>query len=81
MDWNIWMNMAKESRYIDRICKKYGLEYLDEHAELFKADTIIYEGNNRHRAVLRVIDSLISRNRRILGTLQWNGIKRIASHH
>src|SRR5215472_11682822 len=43
--------------HIDHICKKYGLQYLDGNGrgigdipitELFKADTVIYEGNNRH---------------------------------
>jgi len=62
-------------KHIDSICKKYGLEYLDENgngkgdipiAELFKPDTKIYKGNNRHKEVLRVSDSLISRNRSIL---------------
>jgi hypothetical protein len=61
--------------HIDRVCKKYGLEYLDENgigkgdipiAELFKADTRIYEGSNRHKAQLRVNDSLIAKLKDIL---------------
>ena len=60
---------------INNVCKKYGLEYLDENGngkgdipitELFKPDTIIYDGNNRHKEVLRVADSLINRNKAIL---------------
>ena len=62
-------------QHIDSICKKYGLAYLDENGkgkgdisitELFKPDTRIYKGNNRHKGLLRTIDSLISRNRDIL---------------
>jgi hypothetical protein len=57
--------------HINSIFKKYGLQYLDVNgrgireipiAELFKADTVIYEGNNRHKAQLPVNDSLIARN-------------------
>lgn len=74
--------------HIDRVCKKYGLDYLDENgngignipiAELFKADTRIYEGNNRHKAQLRVNNSLIVRNKGILSlakikqlAMEWN---------
>ena len=61
--------------HINSICKKYGLDYLDEHGrgkgdipipELFKVDTIIYEGNNRHLQQLRANDSLIARKKDIL---------------
>jgi hypothetical protein len=61
--------------HINSICKKYGLQYLDENgkgvghipiAELFKPDTIIYEGNNRHLELLRATTSLIRRNKDIL---------------
>ena len=61
--------------HINRTCKKYGLEYLDEHGigtgdipipELFKADTVIYEGNNRHLQQLRINDSLIAKLKHIL---------------
>ncbi|MGB6527852.1 MAG: hypothetical protein WBF33_07070 [Candidatus Nitrosopolaris sp.] len=74
--------------HIDRICKNYGLDYLDENgigkgnipiAELFKADTVIYEGNNRHEAQLRVNSSLIGRLKNILSleeikqiAMEWN---------
>jgi hypothetical protein len=74
--------------HIDSICKKYGLEYLDEHGrgkgdvpipELFKADTVIYEGSNRHKAQLRVNDSLIAKLKDILPfdkikqlAMEWN---------
>jgi hypothetical protein len=75
-------------QHIDSICKKYGLQYLDVNGsaigdipigELFKADTIIYEGNNRHKEQLRINDSLIARNRAIwpIGqikrhAMEWN---------
>ncbi len=74
--------------HINSICKKYGLEYLDENgkgkggipiAELFKADTIIYEGNNRHLQQLRVNDSLIASFKDVLPldkikqlSMEWN---------
>jgi len=68
--------------HIDNICKKYGLKYLDPIVndsgnnsstliyDLFKEDTKVYEGHNRHEAVLRVIDSLLSRNTGILSSQQ-----------
>ena len=47
--------------------------------ELFKADTIILEGHNRHEAVLRISESLIQRNKKILSldkikklAYEWN---------
>jgi hypothetical protein len=74
--------------HIDYICKKHGLEYLDENgigkgnipiAELFKVDTAIYEGNNRHLQQLRVNSSFIARNKGILPlekikqlAMEWN---------
>jgi P4 family phage/plasmid primase-like protien len=77
--------------HINNICKKYGLQYLDESgksgvgdipiAELFEEDTIIYEGNDRHRELLRASTSLIRRNRSILPlekikrfAVEWNQI-------
>ena len=49
---------------IDKICRKYGLPYLDNEVnenskemtpieELFKEDTKIIEGNNRHEPLMR----------------------------
>ncbi|MGA9154569.1 MAG: hypothetical protein WBZ36_28625 [Candidatus Nitrosopolaris sp.] len=74
--------------HINSICKKYGLDYLDEHGrgkgdisipELFKEDTVIYEGSNRHKAQLRVNDSLVTRLKNILSldeirqiAMKWN---------
>ncbi|MGI8832369.1 MAG: bifunctional DNA primase/polymerase, partial [Nitrososphaeraceae archaeon] len=60
--------------HIDSICKKYGIPYVsnggiktqDSTKELFTADTKIYEGHNRHEALLRVMDSLIQRNKDVL---------------
>jgi hypothetical protein len=72
-------------QHINNICKKYGLEYLDKHGngkgdtpidELLKPGTIIYKGNNRHKQLLRICDSLISRLKSIL---PLDDIKQIAS--
>ena len=73
-------------RHIDSICKKYNLRYLDENGtgvgdipiqELFMTDTIIYEGNNRHKQVLRASDSLIKRLKGIFPSdkITSNGIQ------
>lgn len=54
--------------HIDNICSKYGIPYLNGNGngngnnltpikELFNEDTKIYEGHNRHEALLRAIDS------------------------
>jgi hypothetical protein len=62
---------------IDNICRKYNIPYLDAAAnnnsrakipieELFKDDFTVQEGHNRHEALLRVMESLIARNIRIL---------------
>jgi hypothetical protein len=71
-------NQVKE--HIDNICKKYGLCYLENDdgngraltpmSELFKDEYVIFEGNNRHEAMLRVMDSLIKRNYAILSSKQ-----------
>jgi hypothetical protein len=68
-------------QHIDNICKKYGISYLTDGndngrsssplplvpiEDLFKPDTKIYEGHNRHEALLRAMESLIARNRSIL---------------
>jgi P4 family phage/plasmid primase-like protien len=64
-------------QHIDKICRKYDLKYLDNGKasiagysvsiqDLFKADTKILEGHNRHEALLRAMESLIMRNRNIL---------------
>jgi len=74
--------------HIDNICKKYQIPYLEINdngrslvpiQDLFKEETKIYEGHNRHEALLRVMESLISRNRSILNldqiksfAHQWN---------
>lgn len=74
---------------IDDICRKYDISYLDAPrnrgsantpiSELFKEDYTVYEGNNRHLSLLRVMESLIRRNARILSldkikqyALDWN---------
>jgi hypothetical protein len=43
--------------------------------ELFKEDTIIYEGNNRHEAVLRIMESLLKRN---YGVLTEDQVKQLS---
>ena len=65
----------KFDRHIDTILKEFNISYLDNNinnngkipiGDLFKEDTIIYEGHNRHEAQLRVNDSLLKRNYGIL---------------
>lgn len=67
--------LDKLDQHIDNICKKYNIPYLDGGnngrslkpiQDLFQADTKIYEGHNRHEALLRVMESLIRRNRNIM---------------
>ena len=84
----------KLEQHIDSICKSYGLKYLHNQKasnvtcstpiqDLFKADTIILEGHNRHEGLLRAMESLILRNRNIFspeeiwGTVVTTGIMRI----
>jgi len=80
---------AFESR-LDEICNKYNIPYLttptgvkcnDSAAKppikiLFSEDTKIYEGHNRHEAILRIMESLLRRNRNIL---THEHIKRLAA--
>jgi hypothetical protein len=77
-------------KHIDNICKKHGINYLANGngngnskssslipiEDLFKPDTKIYEGHNRHEALLRIMESLISRNR---GILYLEHIKQLAT--
>jgi DNA replicative helicase MCM subunit Mcm2 (Cdc46/Mcm family) len=61
---------------LDTICKKYNLHYLEYDdgkgtskipmASLFEGDFEIHRGNNRHEALMRIMESLILRNRKIL---------------
>lgn len=60
--------------HIDVICKKYEIPYLDRNGngkslipieELFKPETKILEGHNRHEGILRLMESLIAHNRKI----------------
>jgi hypothetical protein len=58
---------------IDNICKKYGLHYLDNvtadpngtnkalipMSELYSDNFVIYEGHNRHEALLRIMESTL----------------------
>jgi hypothetical protein len=63
--------------HIDNICKKYGLSYLNRDfeinvdskipiADLFKVSTKVLASHNRHEALMRVMESLLSRNAAIL---------------
>jgi P4 family phage/plasmid primase-like protien len=62
--------------HIDNICRKYQIPYLDADngngsaqipiEELFEEDFEIHENNNRHEALMRIMESLIKRNRKIL---------------
>lgn len=62
--------------HIDNICKKYEISYLESNndikknnvpiEDLFKSETRIYEGHNRHEAILRVMESLLQRNKDIM---------------
>jgi hypothetical protein len=78
-------------QHIDIICRKYGISYLDNGngidklslipiKDLFKSDIKICGGHNRHEALLRIMISLLIRNRSILSSdairnlaMKWNG--------
>jgi Bifunctional DNA primase/polymerase, N-terminal len=67
---------------IDNILRKYNIPYLNGNGdgaarpgqtpieELFKPGFKVLEGHNRHEALLRVMESLITRNRNILSSDQ-----------
>ena len=75
---------------IDNICRKYSIPYLEAAdngngkallpiQDLFKPDFTIFEGHNRHEALMRTMESLIARNSSILSleeikplARQWN---------
>jgi tRNA(Leu) C34 or U34 (ribose-2'-O)-methylase TrmL len=76
-------------QHIDSICRKYGIPYLEADnrngkaeipiENLFEDDFMIYEGHNRHLALLWVMESLVKNNRGILSeealkyiTREWN---------
>jgi desulfoferrodoxin (superoxide reductase-like protein) len=75
----------KMMEHIDAICRKYGLQYLENDngngnalvpiRDLFKEDFVIHEGHNRHLALLRVMDSLVKRN---AGILSLEEVKELA---
>jgi Bifunctional DNA primase/polymerase, N-terminal len=76
--------------HIDNICRKYSIPYLEAAdigngkaltpiQDLFKTDFTIFEGHNRHEALMRAMESLIVRNAGILPleeimplAQQWN---------
>ena len=66
-------------QHIDSICRKYGIKYLGNVTSvsgnnksqvpvdyLFQEDYVIHEGHNRHKALMRIMESLIKNNRGIL---------------
>jgi P4 family phage/plasmid primase-like protien len=63
-------------KHVDRICRKYGIKYLENDTghgssdiptdELFEEDFTIYEGHNRHKALMRAAESMIRTNKGIL---------------
>ena len=62
-------------QHLDLICSRFNLGVGGDHdrvpiSELFKEDTVIYEGHNRHEAILRVMESLLRRNAGILSSEQ-----------
>jgi hypothetical protein len=77
-------------QHIDNICRKYSIPYLEAAdngngkallpiPNLFKPDFTIYEGHNRHEALMRAMESLMARNSSILSpeeikslAQQWN---------
>src|SRR5712691_1711587 len=71
-------------KHIDNICRKYRIKYLEcgngsssvPIQELFKNDTQILEGHNRHEALLRAMESLISRNTDVLSLEQIKQLSR-----
>jgi hypothetical protein len=77
--------------HLNNIFKNYGKPYLESNNstdnnnsnsslilidELFKPETTILKGHNRHEAVLRISESLIQRNKKILSL---DNIKELAS--
>lgn len=75
---------AEFQEHLDNICRKYSLKY-NGHGDsttkipitdLFKEDTIIYGGHNRHEALLRAMESLLKRN---IGILSLEEIAELAS--
>jgi hypothetical protein len=79
------VNIDLFQNHIDNICRKYGLYHSGSYGsnsdqipieELFKEDTVILEGHNRHEQLLRVMESLIKRNHKILSLSE---IQKIAS--
>jgi len=74
-------NAAEEMmQHVDSICKKYGLHYRGENVidregknisqiptpELYSDNFVIYEGNNRHLALLRIMESAIIKLRNVM---------------
>jgi hypothetical protein len=68
---------SKVEERISRVCEKYNIPYGYNNEgsstsnqipieDLFESETKILEGHNRHEALLRVMESLLQRNRQIL---------------
>jgi hypothetical protein len=79
-------------QHINNICKKYSIPYLDGNGgldgennsssaqipiqNLFKTDFTIYEGHNRHEALMRAMESLVLRNISILSVEELKSLSR-----
>ncbi|MGH9987655.1 MAG: hypothetical protein ACRD8W_27245, partial [Nitrososphaeraceae archaeon] len=68
----------EQQKHFDGICRRYGLisngstgnDDQISIQQLFKEDCTIYKGRNRHLSILRVMDSLLRRNKGILSLEQ-----------
>jgi P4 family phage/plasmid primase-like protien len=72
--WDI-ARINEMQNHIDGICKRYnlGIGSTADHVpitDLFKEDTVIYEGHNRHESLLRVMESLLRRTGGLLSASQ-----------
>jgi putative DNA primase/helicase len=72
--------ISEMQQHIDSICQRYNLEIGSDGnhvpiSELFKEDTVIHEGHNRHESILRVMESLL---RRTGGLLSANRIESLS---
>jgi P4 family phage/plasmid primase-like protien len=69
--------------HLDSICSRFnlGVGRSDRYEripinELFREDSVIYEGHNRHESLLRVMESLLRRNAGILSANQIEQLSR-----
>jgi hypothetical protein len=71
----LFVKAAEVESDISSWCKKFGISYLDVDSnnksllpieQLFKTETKILEGENRHEGLLRVMESLLQRNKTVV---------------